>query len=314
MTRAFLFPGQGSQIVGMGKDLADTFATARAVFQEVDDALSQKLSHLMWEGPEAQLTLTENAQPALMATSLAVARVIEAETGKRLADLGVAVAGHSLGEYSALAAVGALTVSDTARLLKRRGQAMQKAVPLGTGAMAALLGVEISVAQEIAEAAAQGEVCDIANDNGGGQVVLSGTVGAIARAVAFAPTKGVKRALPLPVSAPFHCRLMQPAADTMADALADVSMVRPSLPVVINVTARPEQDTDKLRQSLVEQVTGRVRWSESIAHMANVMGISQFVELGSGKVLTGLVKRIAKDATGLSVSGPADIEAFLKTL
>jgi [acyl-carrier-protein] S-malonyltransferase len=180
--------------------------------------------------------------------------------------------------------------------------------------MAALLGVEISVAQEIAEAAAQGEVCDIANDNGGGQVVLSGTVGAIARAVAFAPTKGVKRALPLPVSAPFHCRLMQPAADTMADALADVSMVRPSLPVVINVTARPEQDTDKLRQSLVEQVTGRVRWSESIAHMANVMGISQFVELGSGKVLTGLVKRIAKDATGLSVSGPADIEAFLKTL
>lgn len=314
MTRAFLFPGQGSQIIGMGKDLADTFATARAVFEEVDDALSQKLSQLMWDGPEADLTLTENAQPALMATSLAVARVIEAETGKRLADLGVAVAGHSLGEYSALAAVGALTVSDTARLLKRRGQAMQKAVPLGTGAMAALLGVEISVAQEIAEAAAQGEVCDIANDNGGGQVVLSGTAGAIARAVAFAPTKGVKRALPLPVSAPFHCRLMQPAADTMADALADVAMVSPSLPVVINVTARPEQDTDKLRRSLVEQVTGRVRWSESISHMANVMGISQFVELGSGKVLTGLVKRIAKDATGLSISGPADIEAFLKTL
>ena len=314
MTRAFLFPGQGSQIVGMGKDLADTFATARAVFEEVDDALSQKLSQLMWDGPEADLTLTENAQPALMATSLAVARVIEAETGKRLADLGVAVAGHSLGEYSALAAVGALTVSDTARLLKRRGQAMQKAVPLGTGAMAALLGVEISVAQEIAEAAAQGEVCDIANDNGGGQVVLSGTAGAIARAVAFAPTKGVKRALTLPVSAPFHCRLMQPAADTMADALVDVSMVPPSLPVVINVTARPEQDTDKLRRSLVEQVTGRVRWSESISHMANVMGISQFVELGSGKVLTGLVKRIAKDATGLSISGPADIEAFLKTL
>ena len=314
MTRAFLFPGQGSQIVGMGKDLADTFATARAVFEEVDDALSQKLSQLMWDGPEADLTLTENAQPALMATSLAVARVIEAETGKRLADLGVAVAGHSLGEYSALAAVGALTVSDTARLLKRRGQAMQKAVPLGTGAMAALLGVEISVAQEIAEAAAQGEVCDIANDNGGGQVVLSGTAGAIARAVAFAPTKGVKRALTLPVSAPFHCRLMQPAADTMADALAEVAMVPPSLPVVINVTARPEQDTDKLRRSLVEQVTGRVRWSESISHMANVMGISQFVELGSGKVLTGLVKRIAKDATGLSISGPADIEAFLKTL
>lgn len=314
MTRAFLFPGQGSQIVGMGKELADAFAVARAVFEEVDEALSQKLSHLMWEGSEAELTLTENAQPALMATSLAVTRVIEAETGKRLADLGVAVAGHSLGEYSALAAVGALTVSDTARLLKRRGQAMQKAVPLGTGAMAALLGVEISVAQEIAEAAAQGEVCDIANDNGGGQVVLSGTVGAIARAVAFAPTKGVKRALPLPVSAPFHCRLMQPAADTMADALADVTMMHPSLPIIINVTARPEQDTDKLRRSLVEQVTGRVRWNESIAHMANVMGISQFVELGSGKVLTGLVKRIAKDATGLSVSGPADIEAFLKTL
>lgn len=314
MTRAFLFPGQGSQIVGMGKELAEAFPVARAVFEEVDAALSQNLSHLMWNGPEAELTLTENAQPALMATSLAVARVIESETGKRLADLGSAVAGHSLGEYSALAAVGALTLSDTARLLKRRGQAMQKAVPLGTGAMAALLGVEISVAQEIADAAAEGEVCDIANDNGGGQVVLSGTAGAIARAVAFAPSKGVKRALPLPVSAPFHCRLMQPAADTMADALADVPMQVPSLPVVINVTARPEQDTDKLRRSLVEQVTGRVRWSESITHMANAMGVTQFVELGSGKVLTGLVKRIAKDAVGLSVSGPSDIDAFLKSL
>lgn len=314
MTRAFLFPGQGSQVVGMGKDLAEAFPVARAVFDEVDAALSQNLSRLMWEGPEAELTLTENAQPALMATSLAVARVLEAETGKRLADLGVAVAGHSLGEYSALAAVGALTVADTARLLKRRGQAMQKAVPLGTGAMAALLGVELSVAQEIADAAAEGEVCDIANDNGGGQIVLSGTAGAIARAVAYAPTKGVKRALPLPVSAPFHCRLMQPAADTMADALAEVAFLTPSLPVVINVTARPEQDPAKLRQSLVEQVTGRVRWSESILHMANSMGIREFVELGSGKVLTGLVKRIAKDATGVAVNGPADVDAFLKTL
>lgn len=314
MTRAFLFPGQGSQVVGMGKDLAEAFSVARAVFDEVDAALSQNLSRLMWDGPEADLTLTENAQPALMATSLAVSRVIEAETGKRLSDLGVAVAGHSLGEYSALAAVGALTIADTARLLKRRGQAMQKAVPLGTGAMAALLGVELSVAQEIADAAAEGEVCDIANDNGGGQIVLSGTAGAIARAVAVAPTRGVKRALPLPVSAPFHCRLMQPAADTMAEALASVPFVAPSLPVVINVAARPEQDPAKLRASLVEQVTGRVRWSESIMYMANSMGIREFVELGSGKVLTGLVKRIAKDATGSAVNGPADVAAFLKTL
>ncbi len=314
MTLAFLFPGQGSQIVGMGKDLAEAFPVARAVFEEVDAALSQNLSRLMWEGPETDLTLTENAQPALMATSLAVTRVLEAETGKRLADLGVAVAGHSLGEYSALAAVGALTVADTARLLKRRGQAMQKAVPLGTGAMAALLGVELSVAQEIADAAADGEVCDIANDNGGGQIVLSGTAGAIARAVAVAPTKGVKRALPLPVSAPFHCRLMQPAADTMAEALAEVTFVAPSLPVVINVTARPEQDPLKLRDSLVAQVTGRVRWSESILYMAHDMGIRHFVELGSGKVLTGLVKRIAKDAAGVAVNGPSDVDAFLKSL
>lgn len=314
MTLAFLFPGQGSQIVGMGKDLAEAFPVARAVFEEVDAALSQNLSRLMWDGPEADLTLTENAQPALMATSLAVARVLEAETGKRLADLGVAVAGHSLGEYSALAAVGALTLADTARLLKRRGQAMQKAVPLGTGAMAALLGVELSVAQEIADAAAEGEVCDIANDNGGGQIVLSGTAGAIARAVAVAPTKGVKRALPLPVSAPFHCRLMQPAADTMAAALADVPFAAPSLPVVINITARPEQDPLKLRHSLVAQVTGRVRWSESILYMAHDMGIRHFVELGSGKVLTGLVKRIAKEATGVAVNGPSDVDAFLKSL
>ncbi|MFY8105444.1 MAG: ACP S-malonyltransferase [Elstera sp.] len=314
MRRAFLFPGQGSQTVGMGKDLAEAFPVARAVFEEVDAALSQNLSQLIWEGPEADLTLTENAQPALMATSLAVVRVIEAEAGKRLSELGVAVAGHSLGEYSALAAVGALSLSDTARLLKRRGQAMQKAVPVGAGGMAALLGVELPLAQEIAAEAAEGEVCDIANDNGGGQIVLSGSAAAIARAIALAPTKGVKRALPLPVSAPFHCRLMQPAADVMAEALASVIMSRPGLPVVINVTARPEQEPDHLRRSLVEQVTGRVRWQESIAYMASDMGITQFVELGAGKVLTGLAKRIAKDVPGLAVTSPTDIHAFLESL
>ncbi len=314
MSRAFLFPGQGSQTVGMGKDLAEAFPVARAVFEEVDAALSQNLSQIIWGGPEADLTLTENAQPALMATSLAVVRVIEAETGKRLSDLGIAVAGHSLGEYSALAAVGALSLFDTARLLKRRGQAMQAAVPVGAGGMAALLGVELPLAQAIADEAAEGDVCDIANDNGGGQIVLSGSAAAIARAIALAPTKGVKRALPLPVSAPFHCRLMQPAADVMAAALASVILNRPGLPVVINVTARPEQEPDRLRQSLVAQVTGRVRWQESIAYLAADMGITQFVELGAGKVLTGLAKRIAKDVPGLALTSPADIHAFLESL
>ncbi len=314
MIRAFVFPGQGSQSVGMGRDLAENFAAARAVFQEVDDALSQRLSKLMWDGPDADLTLTENAQPALMAVSVAVVRVIEAETGKKLSQLGGYVAGHSLGEYSALAASGALALADTARLLKLRGQSMQKAVPVGTGAMAALLGAELPLAQEIAAEAAQGEVCEVANDNGGGQVVLSGHKAAIDRAIALAGAKGVKRALLLPVSAPFHCSLMAPAADAMASALAATQIVAPGLPVVANVTARPVEQPGEIAALLVQQVTGMVRWRESVEHMAGEIGVGQFVELGAGKVLAGLVKRIAKDATASSVGTPADIDTFLASL
>jgi len=313
MSRAFVFPGQGSQVVGMGRALADAFPSAREVFQEVDDALNQKLSQIIWEGPEADLTLTENAQPALMAVSVAVVRTLEKESGKTLADLGRFVAGHSLGEYSALAAAGAFTLADTARLLKLRGQAMQKAVPVGEGGMCALLGADLALAQEIAAEAAHGEVCQAANDNGGGQVVLSGKKTAIERAIALAPTKGVKRALPLPVSAPFHCAMMQPAADAMAEALGKTAIEIPSLPVIANVTARPVSDVETIRRQLVEQVTGMVRWRESVEHMAEI-GVDQFVELGAGKVLAGLIKRIAKDATGSSVGSPEDIDAFLKSL
>jgi [acyl-carrier-protein] S-malonyltransferase len=313
MSRAFVFPGQGSQVVGMGRALADAFPSAREVFQEVDDALNQKLSQILWEGPEADLTLTENAQPALMAVSVAVVRTLEKESGKKLADLGRFVAGHSLGEYSALAAVGAFTLADTARLLKLRGQAMQKAVPVGEGGMCALLGADLALAQEIAEAASQGEVCQAANDNGGGQVVLSGKKTAIERAIKIAGEKGVKRALPLPVSAPFHCVMMQPAADAMADALGKTQIEIPSLPLVANVTARPVSDVEVIRRQLVEQVTGMVRWRESVEHMAEI-GVEQFVELGAGKVLAGLVKRIAKDAATASIGTPDDIDAFLKSL
>ena len=313
MTRAFVFPGQGSQAVGMGRELAEAFPVARQLFQEVDDALSQKLSALMFEGPEDQLTLTENAQPALMAMSLAVVRVLEAEGGFDLAKAGAFVAGHSLGEYSALAAAGTFTVADTARLLKIRGQAMQKAVPVGVGAMAALLGSELEQAREIAAEAAQGEVCEAANDNGGSQVVLSGHKTAVDRAIKIAAERGIKRAIPLPVSAPFHCALMQPAADAMAEALAKVDMKTPRIALVANVTALRVTDPDAIRDLLVRQVTGTVRWRESVLFM-KAEGVDALVELGAGKVLGGLAKRIDKELSGSSVGNPADIDAFLKTL
>jgi [acyl-carrier-protein] S-malonyltransferase len=309
MTTAFVFPGQGSQAVGMGKALADSFAQARAVFDEVDAALSQKLSALMFEGPEAELTLTANAQPALMAVSLAVTRVLEAEAGLDLARDAAFVAGHSLGEYAALAAAGSLTIADTARLLRIRGDAMQKAVPVGEGAMAALLGLDFEAAAAVAAEAAEGEVCEAANDNAPGQVVVSGHRAAVERALGIAKAKGAKRALLLPVSAPFHCVLMQPAADAMAQALAQVEIRAPRVPLVANVTARPVTDPAAIREGLVRQVTGTVRWRESVACMAGE-GVDSFCELGSGKVLAGLVKRIAEGATAISVGTPEDVAAF----
>ncbi|CAJ0887093.1 [acyl-carrier-protein] S-malonyltransferase [freshwater sediment metagenome] len=311
MSKAFIFPGQGSQAVGMGKSLAENFAPARAVFEEVDAALSQKLSALMFEGPETELTLTANAQPALMAVSLAAIRVLEAECGLDLSRDAAFVAGHSLGEYSALAAAGALSISDTAKLLRIRGDAMQKAVPVGEGAMAALLGAELDQAREIAAAAAaaQGAVCQVANDNGGGQVVISGAKTAVEKAMDIAKEKGIKRAVLLPVSAPFHCALMQPAADAMAEALAGAAISAPCVPVVANVTAAPVSDPETIRRLLVEQVTGAVRWRECVAWIAS-QGVLKFVECGSGKVLAGLLKRIAPGATGISVGGPADLDAY----
>ncbi len=313
MVRAYVFPGQGSQAVGMGKELAQAFVEAREVFDEVNEALKQNLSKLMFEGPEDELTLTENAQPALMAVSMAVVRVLEKQGGINLAKAARYVAGHSLGEYSALAAAGSLTLSDTARLLKTRGQAMQKAVPVGEGAMAALLGLELPQAQEAAkEASAPGEICTVANDNGGGQVVVSGNKAAVERAMAIAKTKGAKRALPLPVSAPFHCPLMKPAADAMAEALSKVTVRAPSVPLVANVTANTVIDPDEIRRLLVEQVTGLVRWRESVKFMKDSGGVDTLVECGSGKVLAGLAKRIDGDLSGLSLNTPADIEAFTK--
>lgn len=313
MVRAFVFPGQGSQAVGMGKDLADAFPEARYTFQEVDEALRQPLSRLMAEGPESELTLTENAQPALMAVSVAVVRVLNKESGFDLAAAGKFVAGHSLGEYSALCAAGAFQLADTARLLKRRGQAMQRAVPVGLGAMAALIGVELPVAQEIAAAAAEAEICACANDNAPGQVVVSGHAGAVDRAIAIAAARGFKRAVKLPVSAPFHCPLMQPAADEMAEALASVPIVAPVLPVVANVTAAPVTDPEEIRRLLVEQVTGLVRWRESVLAMKEA-GVDTLVELGAGKVLAGLAKRIDRALGGRSVGTPSDVEAFAKDL
>lgn len=310
--RAFIFPGQGSQSVGMGLALAQASATAREVFQEVDDALGQKLFKLMSEGPERDLLLTQNAQPAIMAHAVAVLRVLEKEGGVRLADKADFVAGHSLGEYSALCAAGAVELGVTARLLKLRGQAMQAAVPVGEGAMAAMLGADLTKAQAIADAAAQGEVCRVANDNDPGQVVISGAKGAIDRAVGLAKEHGAKRAVILPVSAPFHCPLMQPAADAMAAALADVALRAPLVPVYANVTAAPVSDPDMIRTLLVEQVTGMVRWRESVAAMF-AAGVHDYVELG-GKVLGPMVKRTAPDASVTSVVTMEDIEALEKVL
>lgn len=309
MAAAFVFPGQGSQALGMGKALAEAFAPARAVFEEVDAALGEKLSTTMWQGPADKLTLTENAQPALMAVSLATMRVLEAEAGVDLARDAQFVAGHSLGEYSALAATGALTISDTARLLRIRGSAMQKAVPVGEGAMAALIGLTFEAAAAVAAEAAQGQVCQAANDNGGGQVVISGNKTAIERAVEIAKAKGAKRAMMLPVSAPFHCALMQPAADAMAEALSKVVVKTPSVALVANVRAAPIDKPKEIVRCLVEQVTGNVRWRECVSYMAQA-GVKTFYEVGAGKVLTGLLKRIADDATGMAIGTPDDVTAF----
>jgi [acyl-carrier-protein] S-malonyltransferase len=310
--RAFIFPGQGSQSVGMGKALAEASAVAREVFQEVDEALGQSLFRLMTEGPEDQLTLTENAQPAIMANAIATLRVLEKEGGLRLPEKADYVAGHSLGEYSALCAAGAFDLSTTARLLKLRGQAMQAATPVGTGAMAALLGADIEKAQALAEAAAQGDVCTVANDNDPGQVVISGHKAAIDRAIELVKDHGIKRGILLPVSAPFHCPLMQPAADAMADALADAALSAPLVPVYANVTAAAVADAETIKRLLVEQVTGRVRWRESVIAMA-AAGVTDFVEFG-GKVLAPMVKRSVPDAQATSLISMDDIEAIAKSL
>jgi [acyl-carrier-protein] S-malonyltransferase len=314
MSLAFIFPGQGSQAVGMGVDLAEAFTAAREVFEEVDDALGEKLSKLMREGPIETLTLTEHTQPALMAVSLAVARTLEREFGIPVEKASF-VAGHSLGEYSALCAAGALTLADAARLLRRRGQAMQRAVPVGEGAMAALIGpkTDVALAEAAAAAGAEVGVCTVANDNNAGNVVISGRAAAVARAIERAKELGT-RAIPVNVSAPFHCPLMQPAADEMAEALAEVAIATPRTFLVSNVTARPTNDPEAIRRQLVEQVTGRVRWRESVEWLAGDGGVTRFAELGAGKVLTGMVKRIAPDAEGVALNAPADLEAFAKSL
>ncbi len=313
MARALVFPGQGSQKVGSGKALHDAFAAAREVFQEVDDALGEHLSRVIFEGPEDVLTLTENTQPALMAVSLAVVRVLEREAGIAPADLGACVAGHSLGEYSALAAAGALGLADTARLLRRRGQAMQQAVPVGDGAMIAVLGLSLEDVRVVAEEASEGEVCEIANDNAPGQVVLSGAAAAVSRAADAARARGARRVLPLPVSAPFHCRLLEPAAEAMREALADITLAAPTPPLIANVTAEPVQEPHAIRRLLVEQVTATVRWRESVLRMKE-HDVDTLVECGAGNVLANLTRRIDRGMTGLSMLAPGDIEAFTARL
>jgi [acyl-carrier-protein] S-malonyltransferase len=309
MAVAFVFPGQGSQAVGMGKTLAANFVAARQVFEDVDTALGSKLSSIIFEGPADTLTLTENAQPALMAVSLAALRVLEAEAGLNLARDAQFVAGHSLGEYSALAAAGAFTVADTARLLRTRGQAMQKAVPVGAGAMAALIGLEFDAAAAVAAEAGQGEVCQAANDNGAGQVVVSGNKAAVERAVDIAKARGAKRAMLLPVSAPFHCALMQPAAEAMAEALAKVQVKQPAIPVVANVLAEAIREPAEIVRALIAQVTGTVRWRESVMFMAGA-GVTNFYEVGAGKVLSGLIKRLADGVSAVAIGSPDDVAAY----
>jgi len=313
MNRAFVFPGQASQAVGMGAELAAAYAAARELFEEVDDALAQRLSKLMFEGPEDELMLTENAQPAIVAVSLAVVRVLEREGGIRLPEKGRFVAGHSMGEYSALGATGAFSVVDAVRLVKRRGQAMQRAVPVGEGAMAALIGLDLDSAREVAEAAAEDEVCALANDNAPGQVVLSGHRAAVERAVEIAAQRGARRAIMLPVSAPFHCSLMAPAAEVMAEALAEVAMPLPSLALVANVTAAPVEDPESIRGFLVQQVTAMVRWRESVLRMKEE-GVETLVELGTGKILSGLIRRIDRDLQVANAGTPEEIEALGKIL
>ena len=313
MSRAFVFPGQASQAVGMGREVAEAFAVAKEIFEEVDEALKQNLSRLMFKGPDDELALTENAQPAIMAVSLAVIRVLSEDGGIDLSQTAAFVAGHSLGEYSALAAVGCLSVTDTAALLKTRGRAMQEAVPLGEGAMAALMGLDLETARAIAEEAAGADVCTTANDNAPGQVVVSGTAAAIDRAVEIAKAKGAKRAIMLPVSAPFHCALMAPAADVMADALAEISMAPLPVPLVANITAQPVTDPAEIRPLLVKQVTGMVRWRECVLTMKE-LGVDTMVEIGAGKVLSGLGRRIDADLGAMSVGTPETIEEFLNGL
>ncbi|MEM7057347.1 MAG: ACP S-malonyltransferase [Pseudomonadota bacterium] len=309
--RAFTFPGQGAQAIGMGKDLADAYPAAAAIFQEVDDALGEKLSALIWDGDQDDLTLTANAQPALMATSLAAMRALEAEGVPVTA--AAFVAGHSLGEYSALAAAGALSVADTARLLRLRGQAMQEATPVGTGAMAALLGLDFAAAAEVAQEAAQGEVCQAANDNDPGQVVVSGHKSAVERAVEFAKEKGAKRALLLPVSAPFHCALMQPAADRMAAALAEAEIAAPAVPLVANVSAEAVSNPDEIRELLIQQVTGTVRWRESVGWMA-AQGVTELCEIGAGKALSGMARRVDRSLAAVAVNGPEDVKKLAEAV
>jgi [acyl-carrier-protein] S-malonyltransferase len=313
MTRAFIFPGQGSQTIGMGKAVADAFPAARQIFEEVDEALSQRLSRLMWEGPEADLTMTENAQPAIMAASIAILRVLQSEGNLDLARHGRLVAGHSLGEYSALCAAGAFSVSDTARLLRIRGRSMQSAVPMGEGAMSALIGIDIEDAEAACKEASDAGLVVVANDNAPGQIVISGKKAAVEKAGEIAKTKGAKRAIPLNVSAPFHSPLLRAAADAMEEALSEITIRPPVLPVVSNVTAQETAEPERIRRLLVEQVTGRVRWRESVAGF-RILGAAQTVELGGNKVLTGIFKRIDRDLETIAVDSPADIDAFARTL